>query len=157
MNFLEQLTAEWHAFRGWFVRTNIKFGRRKQGGWEGEIDVIAYDPKTETLRHIETSTDSYAWEIRKKRFLRKFTSAKPHYGDVFPVHTQHIEQIAIVGFSRPKKPVVLPPSIQIVLVPDFIREITAVLSKIDPMQSAVPETYPLLRAVQYASFYGKLK
>ncbi|MDO8469032.1 MAG: hypothetical protein Q7S29_04715 [Candidatus Peribacter sp.] len=155
MNFLEQLTAEWYAYRGWFVRTNIKFGRRKLGGWEGEMDVIAYNPKTETLRHIETSTDAHSWDIRKKCFLRKFTTAKPHYGDVFPVHRKHTEQVAVVGFHKPKAKTVFSDSITIILVPDFIREITVVLSNLDPMNNAVPETYPLLRAVQYASFYSK--
>ncbi len=45
MNFLEQLVAEWYAYKGYFVRTNIKFGKRIRGGYEGEMDVVAFDPK----------------------------------------------------------------------------------------------------------------
>ncbi len=66
MNFLEQLIAEWYAYRGFFVRTNIRFGKRPAGGYEGEIDVAAFNPRTKHLVHIETSTDADSWAERKK-------------------------------------------------------------------------------------------
>jgi len=55
MNFLEQLISEWYAHKGYFVRTNIKFGRLSHGGWKGEIDVVAYEPKSKEFIHVETS------------------------------------------------------------------------------------------------------
>ncbi len=37
MNFLEQIISEWYAYKGYFVRMNIKFGKLSHGGWKGEI------------------------------------------------------------------------------------------------------------------------
>jgi len=28
MNFLEQIVSEWYAYKGYFVKTNIKFGNK---------------------------------------------------------------------------------------------------------------------------------
>jgi hypothetical protein len=69
MNFLESLTAEWYAIQGYFVRTNIKANRRGNGGWNNEIDVLAYDPGTAKLVHLETSWDAFTWEKREARYL----------------------------------------------------------------------------------------
>ncbi len=45
MNFIESLIAEWLAYNGYFVRRNVKVGRRPEGGWEGELvsGVSAYE------------------------------------------------------------------------------------------------------------------
>lgn len=150
MNFLEQLTAEWYAYRGSFVRTNVKFGRLGHGGWKGEIDVAAYDPKSKTFVHIETSWDAYSWEKRKQRFVRKFRDAADHYDSIFPVEKKTIERIAIVGFAN-MKTVTLPDSIRLVSVSDFIKEILHVLKAKHPLKDIVHEGYPLLRALQFAA------
>lgn len=155
MNFLEQVAAEWYAYRGFFVRTNIKFGKRLAGGYEGEIDVAAFDPKTKHLIHIETSTDADSWAERRRRFRKKFVGAKRHYKEVFDFELGSIEKRAIVGFSRKMlKQIDFGADVQVTLVPDFIRELTQFLGSLNPMQSAVPEVYPLLRAIQFAIFYG---
>lgn len=31
-NYLEQLASEWYEFQGYFVRRNIRVGRRLEGG-----------------------------------------------------------------------------------------------------------------------------
>lgn len=43
-NHLEDLTAEWLEFNGYFVRKSDPVGKRDQGGWEGELDVVAVHP-----------------------------------------------------------------------------------------------------------------
>lgn len=155
MTFLEQLVAEWYAYKGFFVRTNIKFGRRPAGGYEGEIDVAAFDPKTKRLVHVETSTDADSWTERKRRFVKKFEDARRYYKEIFEFEFESVENQAIVGFSRKTLTRVdFGRDIQVVLVPDFIREITQHLNRLSPMQSAVPEGYPLLRAIQFATAYG---
>ena len=155
MNFLEQLVAEWYAYRGFFVRTNIKFGKRLAGGYEGEIDVAAFDPKGKMLIHIEASTDADSWEERKRRFGKKFRDAKKHYGEIFDFQYDSIEQQAIVGFPRRTlNKVDFGSGIKVILVPEFVQEITEVISSFNPMQSAVPEGYPLLRAIQFVVAYG---
>jgi hypothetical protein len=56
-NFLEQLVAEWYQYQDYFVRTNIRVGRRAKGGHEGELDVVGFNPALGKLVHIETSMD----------------------------------------------------------------------------------------------------
>jgi hypothetical protein len=171
MNFLEQLAAEWYQYRGYFVRTNIRFGRNAngRGGHVGEIDVIAYRPETGEFIHLEASTDSLTWEDRKERFERKFSDARNYYMEIFPfkeIDTRP-RQIALVGFhvnphpstetwrSRPPANAVLGElPIEVQSIRSFIREIQAELRQHDPQREAVPETFPLLRAIQYSAFLG---
>ncbi len=158
MTFLEQLVAEWYAYSGFFVRTNVKFGKRAAGGWEGEIDVAAFDPKTKRLIHIEASTDAASWAERKKRFTKKFGDAKRHYKEIFDFQFDSIENRAIVGFAqRTPNQVDFGNSIKVTAVPEFIQEVTQFLSGYSPMKSAIPEGYPLLRAIQFAVAYGRIR
>jgi len=155
MNFLEQLAAEWYAYNGYFVRTNIKYGSRAKGGFVGEIDVAAYMPKNRSLIHIETSTDADTWEERKKRFIKKFATASDHYAEVFDFSIKSIERVAIVGFSRVNSPQLeFGNDIKVISVPEFMKRITEKLSEYTPLQKAVPESYNLLRAIQFTVSYG---
>jgi hypothetical protein len=80
MNFLESLAAEWYEYTGHFVRTNVRTGKRAGGGWDGELDVLAYDPVSKTLKHVELSSDALSWEKRKERFSRLRGEAHPGSG-----------------------------------------------------------------------------
>jgi len=53
MNHLEQLVAEWYEYQGYFVRRNVHVGKRSNGGWECELDVVAFNPSEKHLVHIE--------------------------------------------------------------------------------------------------------
>lgn len=153
MYFLEQIVAEWYAYNGYFVRTNIKFGKRAKGGYKGEMEVIAYHPIEKKLIHIETSADAEPWLTRKGKFQRIFRDAKDHYDELFKFEIKKIQKIAIVGVGKPKTPVDFGDEIKIILIPDFFKTITSHISKINPMVSAIPEQYPLLRAIQFATFW----
>lgn len=154
MNFLEQLAAEWYEYyKGYFCRTNIKFGETGHGGHLGEMDVVAYHPITKEFIHIETSTDALPWLKKKIIFKKKFRTAEPHYRRVFLLPHKKMKQIAITGFSIPRtKPDF--GKIKVVLIPKFIQEITNTLRNQDPTKKAIPESYPLLRAIQFSSFYS---
>ena len=52
MNFLEQLITEWYGYKGFFVRNNVKYGKRAGGGYEGEMDVVAFGIDIENLREF---------------------------------------------------------------------------------------------------------
>lgn len=102
-NFLEQLTAEYYSHMGYFVRTNVKYGLRKKGGYKGEMDVVAFHPESLTLLHIETSMDADSWEKRKSKFQKKFSTAREYYYKLFKFEIRRIEKMVIVGFSPPRE------------------------------------------------------
>jgi len=109
MNFLEELVAEWYEFEGYLIHKNIRFGKRPQGGYTGEMDVVAFHPREKSMIHIETSTDSDSWEKRIRKFKKKFDNAAEYYQEEFNFKKKEIQKIAIVGFSekslRPQTPI----------------------------------------------------
>ena len=154
MNFLEQLIAEWFEYKGHYVRTNIKFGKRANGGYEGEIDIAAFQPKTRKLILVESSMDALSWDKREERFTKKFTDAANHYKEIFDFDYTGVEKIAIVGFSDVLNHDKFGCDIKVRKVPEVIKEIVSELKTKNPMQAIVPESYPLLRAMQFAAAYG---
>ncbi|OGZ29433.1 MAG: hypothetical protein A2931_01465 [Candidatus Niyogibacteria bacterium RIFCSPLOWO2_01_FULL_45_48] len=168
MNFLEELTAEWHEYKGFFVRRNIRFGGaagESTGGHSGDIDVLAYRPKDNTLLHVETSSDYDSWEGRRIRFTgKKFTElAMAECVKVVGFTPKVIKRIAIVSHTR--KPAGLKWQtknglpIEIIDIPTFITIILDELrDKKHARQVGISEQLPLLRAMHYAVSYGqKLK
>jgi len=154
VNFLEQLAAEWYAFNGYFVQTNLKFGKRKAGGWEGDMDVVAFHPREKVLVHVETSTDADSWGSRKTRFTSKFDRAQKYYTELFQFDYSRVEKIAIVGWGRNRPADISFEGVITKSVPEFVSEITSVLSQRDPAKEVIPEHWPLLRAIQMATFWG---
>ena len=154
MNFLEQLVAEWYSYKGYFVQTNVKFGPLKRGGYEGEMDVVAFHPKEKVLVHVETSTDSLSWEKRRSRFESKFGRAQKYYSELFHFDYGTVEKIAIVGLrSTAPDGVSFGKDAVIKTGPEFIREITEHLKGKSPLKQAVPEHWPLIRVLQISAFY----
>lgn len=157
MNFLESLVAEWHEYSGYFVRTNPRTRKRKKGGWDIELDVLAYLPGEQRLLHIETSSDASSWTERKERFIKKkFILSSDEYESLIGHKVDKIEKIAIVGWNRSTKvDLNWGDDIKVILIPSFLSQITEVLKNIDPMRQAVPESFPLLRAMQMALAFTK--
>ena len=157
MNFLEQLTKEWFEYQDYFVRTNVKFGRLGHGGWKGEMDVVVIDPSTSHLTHVEVSSDADTWAVRRQRLGDKFEKAKPHYREVFPSTKGTARCVAIVGTSSNSRESLGLPGIKEISIPEFVAEITAYLAEKAPLSSAVPEHWPLIRAMQFACAWGRLQ
>lgn len=154
MNFLEQLAAEWFTLQRYFVRTNVKFGRRTEGGWSGEMDVAAFHPQTGQLVHAETSMDADRWEERRKRFARKFSTAQDRLSELFRFEIRDVRRIAVVGFSHEGRALALGEGIEVKSLAQFVREICEGLRVRHPLKEAVPESLPLLRAMQFAVHWG---
>lgn len=154
VNFLEQLIAEWSAYgRNCFVRTNVNFGPRPLGGFEGEMDVVAFEPNEKLLFHVEASSDADSWDERRERFQRKFIGAAKYYDSLFTFEKkQKVTKVAVVGPKEPEKSVSFGDDIELWSVRKLMQEITEQLPK-DPFHKAVPECYPLLRAVQFANWF----
>ena len=156
MNFLEQLAAEWFEYIGYFVRTNVRARKRAAGGWDMELDVLAYQPSDNSLLHVETSGDADSWAERKLRFLdKKFVLSKSEYEEILQTPISDISQLAIVGWAKsPKYDLDWGKGIEVLTVPMFLERITTQLRNRNFMSESVPEGYPILRTIQMVLQYG---
>ncbi|MYH47712.1 MAG: hypothetical protein F4008_11170 [Gammaproteobacteria bacterium] len=150
MNHLEQLVSEWYEYRGYFVRRNVNVGAREKGGYECELDIIAYHPGNRNLVQIEASMDAHTWERREQRFRKKFEAGKKYIPQLFfgIEIPNEIVQIPLLGFGSNKNVKKLAGH-TIVTVSDLLVEITSELSNKKISKAAVPEQFPLLRTIQF--------
>jgi hypothetical protein len=156
MNFLEQLAAEWFEYSGYFVRTNVKARKRAAGGWDMELDVLAYQPSNQSLLHIETSGDADSWVERKKRFLeKKFVLDRTEYEEMLGSPIKEVRRLAIVSWAATTKADLdWGEGVEVLTIPTFLAQITNILKDRDFMSEAVPEGYPILRTIQMTLQYG---
>jgi hypothetical protein len=143
-------------YRGYFVRRNVKVGRLSHGGWEGELDIVAYQPRENHLLHVEPSIDAHPWAKRQARFEKKFKAGQKYIkGELFPWLGPDVipEQWAvIVGGDKTHQVIgggkVVPVRKMIQRITNFVRTLGA------PERNAIPEIYPLLRTVQFVIRWG---
>jgi hypothetical protein len=155
MNFLESMVAQWYGYCGYFVRSNVHILPLKHGGYGAELDVLAFSPKDGELIHVEASSDALVWRERERRMRKKFKLPHEEYEKVFKVKVEKVRKIAICGFSLTSDGRHWG-DIEVVTVREFIRTIHEALAQINPMKQAVPENYPLLRAVQMTAWATKV-
>lgn len=153
-NYLEQLVAEWYEYRGYFVRRNVPVGKRAKGGYECELDVVAFHPERKHLVHLEPSTDALSWEKREARYQKKFDSGREHIPGLFrglPI-PEEIEQVAVFIFASSKNVKTIGGG-QVVLIGDLLAEIFSDLKSKRIASRAVPENFPILRTMQLVANY----
>lgn len=153
-NHLEQLTAEWLEYRGYFVRQSVLVGPRAKGGYEGELDIVGVNPTTGHLIHVECSLDADSWGQRDARFAAKFERGRRYVPSLFnglnlPSDLDQVGLFMMAGGTRAEVG-----GGRVVRVADFISEITSHLKKYRPEKSAVPSGLPLLRTLQLAAHFG---
>ena len=148
-NFLEELVAEWLEYKGYIVKRNERVGRRLAGGHEGELDVVAFNPKTKHLIHVETSTDADSWENREKRFSKKFATGANYIKSLFDGLSvpEDIDKKAVFAFGSDANHKTVGGG-EVVLVEDYIIDILRELKVTSFLTRAVPEKYPILRVLQ---------
>lgn len=151
VNFLEELVAEWFEYSGYIVKRNERVGRRSEGGYAGELDVVAFNPTKNHLIHIETSTDAASWATRESRFLRKFTVGAQYISTLFtglPIPgPNEIEKRAIFAFGSDRKHKTIGGG-KVQLAEDFILDVLGSLKQTSILSNAVPEKYTILRTLQ---------
>jgi len=155
-NFLEQLLAEWYELKGYFIRKNVLVGKRAQGGYDCELDLIAFHPGEKHLVHIEASMDASSWEEREKRFKKKFDAGKKYIPDLFiglDIPTD-IEQIAVLVFASKQKRGTLAGG-TLKLGNELMEEIFKDLESRSIYSYTIPEQFPILRALQFVAQYRK--
>jgi hypothetical protein len=85
VSHLEELLTEYYQWLGHVVKCGALVGKRSQGGWEMELDVVAYEPRANRILHIEPSLDAYSWEKRERRFVKKFQAGRKYIlPELFP-------------------------------------------------------------------------
>ena len=154
-NHLEQLTAEWLEHCGYFVRQSVLVGKRDKGGFEGELDIVALNPVTRHLLHVECSLDADPWEKRETRFTAKFERGRRHVPSLFAgLHLPaHLDQVALLQFGGGDRPEL--GGGRLIWVADFIAEVVQALRARRPDKAAVPSTLPLLRTLQLAAHFSQ--
>ena len=152
VNFLEQLVAEWYEYQGYFVRRNIRVGKRQKGGHDFELDVVALHAVNRHLVHIEATMDTRTWDQRRLKMERTFVAARKYIPDLFEGFSElpEPEHIALLGFGSNTNV----QSMGLGRV-QTVNELMADIRKSDVMQSygkkAVPEQFVILRAMQFAA------
>lgn len=155
MNFLEQLVAEWYEFNGYFIRRNIRVGlRHNKGGYECELDVVAFHPEQKRLVQIEPSMDSDSWKERERRFGKKFKAGRKYIPDLFRSFRPlpEIEHIALFVFGSDRQHAKVGGG-RVLMIRQFMTEIQEAIKVRSVAKSAIPEQYVILRALLFAKEY----
>ena len=158
MNHLEELVSEYYEWNDYFVKKNINVGKRTAGGYEMELDLIAYNPHTNHLIHIETSLDAYSWQTREERYAKKFNIGRKYiFEDVFPWLDRSIEiDELIIGINKTQDGKLN--GINITTVDDYMSKIIKdVKDAGKASKNAIPQKFPMLRTIQFCfcGYYTK--
>jgi hypothetical protein len=155
-NFLEQLIAEWYEIQGYFIRKNVLVGKRPKGGYECELDVVAFHPSKKHLVHIEPSMDASSWAEREKRFEKKFDAGRKYIPLLFNGLDipGNINQIAVLVFASKQKRDTLAGG-KLILGNELLEIIFADLQSRSIYSQTIPEQFPILRAFQFVAQYRK--
>lgn len=153
-NHLEQLTAEWLEHCGYFVRQSVLVGKREKGGFEGELDIVALNPVSRHLLHVECSLDADTWDRREARFSAKFERGRKHVPALFAglELPSELDQVALLQFGGGTREVL--GGARLIWVADFVADIIATLRARHPSRAAIPSTLPLLRTLQLAAHFS---
>lgn len=153
-NHLEQLTSEWLEHSGYDVRQSVLVGKRDKGGFEGELDIVALNPVTRHLLHVECSLDADPWHKRELRFAAKFERGHKYVPSLFsgldlPAKLDQVALLQFGGGDREKLA-----GARLIWVADFVADVLGALRSRRPDKAAVPSTLPLLRTRQLAAHFG---
>ena len=151
-NHLESLIAEWYEYSGYFVRRNVLVGKRAGGGYECELDIVAFHPKERRLVHLEPSLDAHSWDKRELRFLKKFEAGRKYIPSLFEGIDipATIEQYAILAYATNASKTTLGGG-TIRFAGDVVADILSHLKDKRLAKAAVPEQFPLVRTLQYVT------
>ena len=151
-NYLEQLVSEWYEYQGYFVRKNVLVGKRAKGGYECELDVVAFHPEKKLLVHIEPSMDADSWTKREERYKKKFNAGKKYIPKLFKGITlpSNIHHIALFGYMGRNHKDKLAGGV-VVTVSELIKEIVSDLKNNKTASNIIPEQYTILRTIMFIS------
>ncbi len=132
------------------MKHNIKVGPRLNGGYEGELDVVVFDPVRQKILHFEPSTDANSWEERRKTYEKKFRLGRSYIcSTVFPWLPNDIEIEHIAIFFSVKGGEMDFLNGRALSIDYLIKTIRTEIQNEGPLsKKAIPEKYPILRSIQ---------
>lgn len=145
-NHLEELAKEYYEYKGYFVRSNVRVNKREEGGYNGEIDLLAYNPVNRELLHIECSMDAGKKAKEEDMAVKKFQN-NIDYEALIHFKPSKVNKIYIIGQTKGQNEIKMPKDVEHISLGPFIKEIYNELPS-DIIKEIVPETYPLLRTIQ---------
>jgi len=156
-NYLEQLVSEWYEYQGYFVRRNIPVAKLEKGGYATELDIVAFNPMSNHLVHLEPSMDADSWERRDQRYGRKFELGREYIPKIFEGFElpSEIEQIAVLVYASKKNRNTVGGG-KIVLIQEILEEIFTHLVSTDIYSKMIPEHLPIIRSFQFTTQYRNL-
>lgn len=154
VNHLEELTKEWLEYRGYFVRQSVLVGPRANGGYEGELDIVALNPVSRHLIHVECSLDALTWDKREARFAGKFERGRRFVPSLFDGSDipDELDQVCVLLMAGTMRQAI--GGVRIVRVADLVAQIMQQVGRYRREKSAVPTGYPLLRTLQLAANFA---
>ena len=154
VNYLEQLIAEWYEYPGYFVRRNVLVGKRVKGGYECELDIVAFHPMDKKLVHVEPSMDADSWAVREKRYKKKFDAGETYIPALFQGFDLpgDIEKIAVLVFASKQNHEFLGGG-RLMLASELLEMIFTALKDKHLSSNAIPEHSTILRSFQFVTEY----
>lgn len=152
-NYLVQLAAEWYEFQGFQVRRSVPVARAGKSG-ATDLDVIAIKPEKGEIVHLEASMDTDSWHKRDRRFRAKFKAGEGYCQELARSikGKTRCRQRALLVYGRGAGRRSLGGG-ELVLMPNFLHEITEVLEQQRLQNQIVPEHLPLIRTLQFVTEY----
>ena len=156
MNFLEQLVSEWYEYNGYFLQRNIKVGYRAKGGYECELDIIAFHPEKKHLVQIEPSMDAASWDEREKRYKKKFEAGEKYIPELFKGLDipKKIEQIAVLVFASKENRDTVGGG-KLILISELLKDVFTELRSRSIYSEMVSEQFAILRGLQFVAQYSQ--
>lgn len=150
MSHLEELLTEYYEWLGHVVKCGALVGKLAHGGYEMELDVVAYEPRANRILHIEPSLDAHSWVERERRFAKKFQAGQKYIlSELFPwlpPTTQLVQRAVFPSASAERRTLA---GAEVVTVDGVVAEIReAVRVRGVASRAAISEHYPLLRTIQ---------
>ena len=132
-------------------------GPRAEGGFEGELDIVAFNPKEKHLVHIEPSMDASSWAEREERYQKKFVIGRKYIPQLFQGIDlpKEIEQIAVLVFASKAKHSTLGGG-RLMLIDEFLRKIFHELKDKHLASNAIPEHLTVFRSFQFVAEYFRV-
>lgn len=131
-------------------------GKRVAGGYEGELDVVAFHPKTKHLIHIEPSMDTNNWQKCEDRYSKKFAAGRKFIPALFDGLDlpEEIEQIALFVYASDANHKTVGGG-QVMIVNELLCEIIEELKSKSIKASMIPEHLTILRSLQFVAHYKR--